>query len=145
MYPIFATKNAFLNLLTYFSVSECNNSAIILLWKHTEHKIFQLPKKNKFEELGQTGTPLHFRKNTQVHHVSSLVFFYSLKIDHRHFLYVQLYFSPWIIQLMEFARNAFIFTPHIHLAQKITTKKWRRFIILSKILQVFLQFDLMYL
>jgi len=30
MYHTFATKNASLNLLTYFSVSACNNSAIIL-------------------------------------------------------------------------------------------------------------------
>lgn len=42
---------------------------------------------------------------------------------------------------MGYARNAFNFIPHIHHVQKIRPKNLRGFIILSKILQFFFQFD----
>lgn len=109
------------------SISIRKKSPICRTWANSDPTSFQGKKKTK--------------QNAQGYYVSSLVFFYDLKIDHSHFLYIKQYFSPWIIQLMEYARNAFTFIPHIHHVQKIRTTNLRGFIVLSKILQFFFQFD----
>lgn len=76
-------------------------------------------------------------QNAQGYYVSPLVFSSDLKIDQSHSLYVKPYFSPWIIQLMEYARNTFTSIPHTRRAQRIRNKNLRGFIILSEILQLF--------
>lgn len=59
---------------------------------NTTLSIFHLERKAQFAERGQAVTPFYFRKkpnqNALGYYVSSLVFFYYLKIDHSRFLYI---------------------------------------------------------